>query len=139
MMHGNITMPDIGDLTAELVAKADEIDEIAIEVMNETVDFLRDEMKKELKKKIRRKDKSTGNALNAIKSKHAKIRGFYIVASVGALYIRGKDSNGFHLIYIEYGSPTRAATPWLRPVLDRIGMISQFQKEQLRKRGIPVT
>lgn len=139
MMHGNITLPDISDLIVVLIAKVDEIDEIAAEVMNETVDLLRDEMKKELKKKIRRKDKSTGNALKAIKSEHVKIKGFYISARVGALYIRGKDSSGFHLVYLENGSPTRAATPWLRPVMDRVGMISQFQKEQLRKRGIPVT
>lgn len=139
MMHGTIELPDVSQYIAEIEAMADTIDDVAIEVINETVDFMRDQMKALLYSRIAQKDLSTGAAINAIKSEHAKRRGNIVSAKVGAIYIRGKDKDGFHLVYLEYGSPTRAATPWFRPVLDRKALIEEFQKNQLRKRGIPVT
>lgn len=65
--------------------------------------------------------------------------GNYQWVEVGAMYIRTENKDGFHVVYLEYGSPTLAADPWLRPTMERKAEINKIIMGVFRKWVCPMS
>lgn len=133
MVRPTISLPNLDQLVNRYQIQADKIEEVAAEAINETLDWAENEMKKNV-----RPFNKTGAAYNSIKKERAIASGNYIFGRVGGLYIREEDKKGFHLVYLENGSPTRPATPWFRPVMSKKAKMKKIQEEVFRRNGVDV-
>lgn len=133
MVRPTITVPNLDELVNRYQIQADRIEDVAVEAINETLDWAEEEMKKNVEPY-----NVTKNAYNSIKKEPAIASGNYISGRVGALYIREGDKEGFHLIYMEEGSPTRPSTPWFRPVLSKKSKMRKIQEAVFRRNGVDV-
>ncbi|MCL2695439.1 MAG: hypothetical protein FWE69_03830 [Clostridiales bacterium] len=85
---------------------------------------------------IVRNHNNTGNAFRALRRTAVQGAGNSRWVEVGALKIRAEDKDGFHVIYLECGSPTLAADPWLRPTMERRAEINTIIRRVFRKWGV---
>ncbi len=120
-----------------------DVDAAVKDALDEIADFLLAEMQKSVKRHYH-----LGNAYKAIKRTEVQRSGNYQWVNVGAMYIRSEDKEGFHVVYLEYGSPGHtsktgkqagylAADPWLRPAMEKKAKINKIIMEAFRKRGLP--
>lgn len=83
------------------ISKVD-VDAAVTEALNEVADFLLKEMQEGVQRHTR-----TGKAFDAVKRTDVQRTGNYQYVEVGAMYIRAEDRDGFHIVYLEYGSVYR--------------------------------
>lgn len=145
MMHVKFNSSAIMDKFASMVddiSKVD-VDAAVTEALNEVADVLLKEMQAAVKRHYRK-----GNAYRAIKRTEVQRAGNYQYVEVGAMYIRSEDQKGFHVIYLEYGSPGHmtkngkrsgylAADPWLRPTMEKRALINRTILQVFKKWGVP--
>ncbi len=113
------------------ITKVD-VDAAVTQALNDVADYLLTEMQQAVKRHYRK-----GDAYKAVKRTEVQRAGNYQWVEVGAMYIRSEDKDGFHIVYLEYGSPTLTADPWLRPAMEKRSQINKIILEAFQKWGVP--
>jgi heptaprenylglyceryl phosphate synthase len=134
MMHVKFDTRNLMDKFARMVDDITQVDvdEAVTQALDEVADDLLEEMQAAVKRHYR-----TGSAYEAVKRTEVQRAGNYQWVEVGAMYIRAEDRDGFHIVYLEYGSPTLAADPWLRPAMEKRAQINQIILNAFREQGVP--
>lgn len=120
-----------------------DVDAAVHDALDEVADFLLSEMQAGVMRHYQ-----TGAAYEAVKRTEVQRAGNRQWVEVGALHIRSEDKEGFHIVYLEYGSPgytTKngkqagylAADPWLRPTMEKKAEITKIIMDVFKKRGVP--
>lgn len=116
---------------AEGIRRID-IDAAVMEALDEVANVLLAEMHKGVER-----HRDTGHAYDAIERTEVQRAGNYAWVEVGAIHIRAEHKDGFHVIYQEYGSPTFAADPWLRPVMENKALVRKTVMAVFERWKIP--
>lgn len=109
-----------------------DVDAAVHDALDEVAGYLLKEMQQGVERHYQ-----TGAAYEAITRTEVQSAGNRQWVEVGALHIRAENANGFHVVYLEYGSPTLAADPWLRPAMEKKAEISKIIMDTFKKWGVP--
>ena len=119
-----------------LLKMADSMDERLDKAIEETLEESADVLLEDMRTVVQRHYKS-GAALRAIKRTKLQREGDFWRVDVGAPYIRKGDEEGFHVIYLEYGSPTLVADPWLSSAIEKNrAKLRKIRIDALKRNGI---
>lgn len=133
MMHVKFSSKSIMAKVEKMVDNLStiDVDAAVTEALNDVTEYLLKEMQTAVKRHYRK-----GNAYRAVKRTDVQRAGNYQWVYVGAMDIRAEDKDGFHVIYLEYGSPTLPADPWLRPAFEKRAQIQKIVLDTFRKYGV---
>ena len=88
-------------------------------------------------RKWAKKHKRTGAALEGVDISPIKRDGDQIFVEVGIN--AKKNKNAWHIVFVEYGTPRKAADPGIRPAFQKNKTkVKNIQKEILQKGGVPI-
>lgn len=141
MLHGSFSGRDLVrqlDAFAAQIGKVN-IDAAVEEALNALADWLLEEMRAVLIAKGKVKKRRAYNALRRSEVQH---EGNYMWIDVGGYRIREEDKDGFHLVYLEYGSThpkghtTQEPIFWLRGTMERKSEMRRIVKEVFEKWGV---
>lgn len=122
------------DFLAQIAKAGNDIDETVAQALDESADILLS-----AQQEIVQTHRRTGEAYNALKKGSIKKVGDSQEIAVGALDIRKGDKEGFHIIYLEYGTPKVPALHWKRSSIEKnLSKIRATQKAVFQKKGAPL-
>lgn len=134
MLHVSFNTDKIMSRVAKMVDNLNtiDVDAAVADALNEVANFLLKEMQA-----VVERHNQTESAFQALKRTEVQRAGNYQWVEVGAMHIRAEDQDGFHIVYLEYGSPTLPADPWLRPAMEKQADIRKIILNTFRKWGVP--
>ena len=141
MLHGSFSGKDLArqldKFATEIGAK--NIDAAVEEALNAVADWLLAEMQAVL---VQHGKVKTSKAYDALRRSPVEHEGNQMYIEVGGYRIRAEDKDGFHLVYLEYGSThplghtTQEPISWLRSTMERKAEIRRIIDEIFAKWGV---